>query len=243
MKALDAALVLLVVLLAVLMVWALARFRRLRAAERERRLEIETLQAVEDDRAKGARELHELVSRAVNGMLDQAAGAKRLVRHDAAQAEQALDRVETTGEQAMSELRHLLSLLRSGANGAPPGIGTLSDLVEDFRQGGMPVWVEISGDPGRLAPATDHTAYRIIHESLINAARQAGHGPVHVRVSWEDSLVLEILDTCGEDPHLSTVQGLLALSERVAALGGTFRADTTPDGYRVSAVLPREDRR
>ncbi len=182
-----------------------------------------------------------------------------------ARAEEALGRIENLGN-SRSELRRLLGVLRAGEfvevgtdnDVARPGLGGVDDLLRSFRETGLDVRSEVVGHAQPLDGSVDLSAFRIVQESLTNAAKHAGRGAsVQVRQVWtDDALLLEISDggpgwiptaTSGESRSggpppggLSTGNGLVGLRERVRAVGGRLDAGPIPDGqgFRVSVALP-----
>jgi signal transduction histidine kinase len=231
--------------------WA-GRSRR-HAADLERQQQVAAREAVATERARIARELHDIVSHAVTVMVLQASGARRVMLTDPARAEQAMVQVEALGRQAMGELRRLLGVLRTN-DGAdlegPPqgGLADLEDLLTSVRSAGLSVRVEREGEPGRLDQSVDAAAYRVVQEALTNVTKHVGPGAdILLRLRWADDLLLEVTDDGPEVTHsqlaaLSTGHGLLGLRERVVLVGGRLAAAPVPQrGFRVTATLPLAD--
>jgi signal transduction histidine kinase len=210
-------------------------------------------EAVAAERARIARELHDIVAHAVTIMVIQAAGARRILARDAQQAEGALTNIEETGKQAMIELRRLLRVLGQepsqpdGSSRTPnPGLAEVDELVDRMRNAGVDVTIRRKGTPGRLDPSVDLAAHRILQEALTNVLKHAGPGAhAVVALDWEDTtLFLSIQDDGrGESPAaratLSTGHGLLGLNERARAASGGFVAGPRPEGgFEVRASLP-----
>ncbi|WP_433066298.1 sensor histidine kinase [Dactylosporangium sp. CS-033363] len=212
--------------------------------------------AVAAERARIARELHDIVSHNVTVMVVQAGAAREVLALSPAavppDAAEALAAVEGAGRDALKELRHLLGLLAPAADGADaadddfapqPGLDGLSRLVDRIAFAGLPVDVLISGEPRPLPAGIDTTAYRIIQEALTNALKhaQAARAEVSVRYT-ERSLRIEILDSGGPDrprPPAGTGRGLLGLHQRVTVYGGDFDARRRfGGGFRVRARIP-----
>jgi signal transduction histidine kinase len=202
-------------------------------------------QAVVDERARIARELHDVVAHAVSIMVVQAAAADEVLDRDPARAHTALDSVQRTGRSAIEELARMLELLRGGgdADTPLPTLGRLPALLDEARASGVDVDLvqDIAGPP--LPPAVELCAYRVVQEALTNAAKHTLRPRVQVRLSRNSHGQVEILveDDGGAGPRSSdgTGHGLLGLRERVSVFGGRLDAAPRPDGgYRVLAVVP-----
>ncbi len=212
--------------------------------ESARQREEQAKQAVEEERARIARELHDVVAHSVSVMTVQAGAVRRLLTPDQAREREALTIVEETGRQALAEMRRLLGMMRTegeSASLAPqPGIKTLERLVENVRDAGMPVELTVQGEPFELPPGIDLSAYRIVQEALTNALQHAGPARAWVAVRYGvDEVEVDVENdgrTNGEGPD---GLGLVGMRERVAMLGGEL--ETGPragGGYRISARLP-----
>ncbi len=203
---------------------------------------------------KPEQELHDIIAHCVSVMLLQAAGARRVLASDPERAARALANIEDTGTQATAELRRLLSVLRTGDAvedgvelGPQRGLSDLQPLLERVRAAGVPVRLLLHGEPGRLDPSVELTAYRIVQEALTNVIKHAGEGAdATVELQWADDVLhLAVTDDgCGQvDPvpaQRSTGQGLLGLRERAVAVGGQLCAGPLlGGGFRVTATLPR----
>ena len=220
------------------------RLHEIRRAEAERA-------AVRGERQRVARELHDIVAHAVTLMVLQAAGAGAVLRSDPDRAEAALAVVERTGSEAMTELRRLLTVLRSpgdeempDAAEPPPGLRDVPGLVPSIRAAGVRVTVTVDGAPRPVTPGLDAAAYRVISESLTNVSKHAGSGcAATVTISWSaDTLDIVVADDGrgrGSVRQLSTGNGLIGLAERIDLLGGRFSASPVASGgFRVHAVIP-----
>ena len=219
------------------------RDRRLRLAERER--DLAAREAVVEERARIARELHDAIAHSVSMMVVQA-GAERRTLEEESPTREVLETVEHIGRAALTEMRRLVGMLRSDGDNplAPqPGLRDLQTLVTQVREAGLPVELAIEGDPRELPVGLELSAYRIVQEALTNALKHAG-GDAHatVRVAYgPDSLELEIADdgagspvTVGGGGH-----GLVGMRERVALYGGRFDAGRSPSGgFAVRVLLP-----
>jgi len=202
-------------------------------------------QAVVDERARIARELHDVVAHAVSIMVVQAAAADELLERDPARAHAALDAVQRTGRSAIEELARMLELLRGegDADTPLPTLGRLPALLDEARASGVDVDLvqDIAGPP--LPPAVELCVYRVVQEALTNAAKHTLRPRVQVRLSRDADGRVEILveNDGGAGPRSSdgTGHGLLGLRERVSVFGGRLDAAPRPDGgYRVVAVVP-----
>jgi signal transduction histidine kinase len=233
-------------------VWGLGRLSygaARRARDEQERLAREAERAVEAERLRLARELHDSVTGAVTAMIMHAAGAKAHLPSAEGTAHRALQIVEEAGVQAMNELHRMLGLLRTPDDGATTeaSLAELDALLERARKGGADVVLTTVGARGRLDPSVDLAAYRIVQESLTNAAKYAGaNAHVAVCLDWRPvDLHLEVRSTEGTTPSApvpSSGLGLAGLRERVQVVGGTFEAGPIPDGWLVRAVLPRSGR-
>jgi len=232
---------------------AFARSRRRAEAQEERaaRAEQERLQAVEraaaDERARIARELHDVISHDVSLMVLQAS-VERRVRSGDDSTNQTLANIESTGREALAELRRMLGVLRKNDDGVPlrpqPGLAQLPDLVTQAREAGLPVELVVDGEPVALTAGLDIAAYRIVQESLTNAAKHASGATVTATVRFTGGeLEIDIADDGGTAsaavPLPRGGHGLVGMQERVAVFGGTFEAAPSTDGgFRVRARLP-----
>ncbi|MGH8886582.1 MAG: sensor histidine kinase [Egibacteraceae bacterium] len=206
--------------------------------------------AVADERARIARDLHDVVAHSVSVMVLHTAVARRTLAKDPARAGEALAQVEATGRQSLVELRRLLGVLREDGQGADlapqPQLAYLDDLVGRFHDAGLPVRVEVTGEPQPLAAGVDLSAYRIVQEALTNALKHANASTVEVRLRYtERDLQVEVVDDgCGITAEGWCLgdgagHGLVGMRERAALVGGRLEASPRPEGgFRVGAVLP-----
>jgi signal transduction histidine kinase len=203
-----------------------------------------------DERARIARELHDVVAHAVSVMVVQAGAARFALGTDEDEVRERLLSVEATGRSAVDDLRRLLELLRAddeaaGAGSGPqPGLGRLDELVDGLQRAGLPVQVVTDGLPADLPPMLDVTAYRVVQEALTNVLKHSAAEWVRVDVRvGEESVVLEVRDggpPRGDDPGArgSGAQGLVGMRERVTLFGGRLEAGPDRGGWRVRAELP-----
>jgi signal transduction histidine kinase len=221
---------------------------RVLAAEQER----QTARAVEDERARIARELHDVVAHGLSVIVVQA-GAERRALHgpdaDEESIDAALGSIERVGREALVDLRRLLGLLRRTdepvALSPQPGLAQLDDLLSSVREAGLQVDVAISGDLSPLPPGLDLTAYRIVQEALTNVLKHANAHSVRVGIALQRTyLDLEVSDDGSPGPRngIATVgpgHGLIGMRERVNVFGGVISARAAAGGgWTVHARLP-----
>jgi signal transduction histidine kinase len=219
------------------------RERRLALAERER--DLAAREAVASERARVARELHDIVAHSVSVMVIQAQAGPRLLA-EPERARGVFDSIETTGKEALTELRRLLGILREADEhadrGPQPGLDSLPTLLEQVRRAGLPVAVHVEGEPRPLPAGVDLSAYRIIQEALTNALKHAGRAEAEVRLRYgAAALELEIVDNGSASTALApgSGHGLTGMRERVALYGGALQAGARKGhGFAVRASLP-----
>jgi signal transduction histidine kinase len=236
-------------------VWAFGRWMRSRGfqtrqlEDRAARLEVEREEkaraAVAAERARIARELHDVVAHSVSVMVVQAQAAQRLTGAEQTEfRQQTLNAIETTGRQALVEMRRLLGVLRhtdADLSLAPqPGLGDIDELISQVREADLPVELRIEGEAWPLPPGVDLSAYRIVQEALTNTLKHAGPARARVTIRYgNDDVELEIADDGpGTGPGGGSGQGLIGMRERVALYGGAFENGKHNGGYRVRARLP-----
>jgi signal transduction histidine kinase len=218
-----------------------------RAARLERERDAQAQIAAAAERARIARELHDVVAHNVSVMVVQADGASYALDRSPERARQALAAISSTGRQALSEMRRMLGVLRSddGETGvAPlPGIAQLGELLDQTRATGLAVSFTVEGVPAPLPGGLALAAYRIVQESLTNTRKHGGPAAsAQVLLRYcEDVLVLQITDD-GFGAAASADgggHGLTGMRERVALYNGTLQAGPLPGGgYQVTARLP-----
>ena len=227
--------------------WAAGRaVRQRRLNDRELEIEKERASAaIVEERARIARELHDVVAHSISVMVLQARGGRRVLQSDPADAYDAFAVIETTGQQALDEMRRLVGMLRSSDEGLPlapqPGLKELGPLVEQARAAGLPVDVAVEGEPRDLPPGVDLSAYRIVQEALTNALTHAGPARARVVLRYRaDELELEISDDGpGTGDDLGPGYGLVGMRERVSVYGGELQAGRRPEGgYSLRVRLP-----
>ena len=220
--------------------------------DRAERLEAEqhaqARHAVAEERARIARELHDVVAHRVSMMTVQAGAAKTIATADPDAAVEAMGDVERAGRQALGELRHLLGVLRPQTSdpdhlGPQPGLAELGSLVDELSLTGADVTASIGDVPDQLPAAIDLSAYRIVQESLTNVVKHAGPNPtveLTVRVDRHD-LTIDVTNTTDAGPSdlPASGYGIAGMRERANLLGGTLVAGPEPPRrFRVQARLP-----
>jgi signal transduction histidine kinase len=213
-----------------------------RAADLEREHQQRAALAAAAERARIARDLHDIVAHRVTGMVVQAGAARLILDGEPAPAVQALHAVEEGGRAAMVELRGLLGLLTTLNNDAlrtpAPSIAVLPDLIANA---GLPVRLNVRGDLATLPHGLDLAAFRIVQEALTNALRHSTRTGTSVDV-WvdNDALRIEVLDDAPAPPTSpDDGRGLVGMRERVATYAGSLTAGPRPDGrWQVRATLP-----
>jgi signal transduction histidine kinase len=211
-----------------------------RLAGRAATLERDAQLAVSEERARMARELHDIVSHNLSVVVLQAAGARA-----AGASASTLEKIEHSGREALVEMRRLLGVLREDGESterAPqPGIAQLDVLAAGVTAAGLRVELSVDGDCERLTPAVELSVYRIVQEALTNALKHAGPASVEVRVHCtDDALTVDVIDNgAGSGRASAGGHGLVGMRERVALFGGELRAGPRPEGgFAVHATLP-----
>jgi signal transduction histidine kinase len=226
----------------ILVRWVLGdRERRVELAERER--DVAAREAVVEERARIARELHDAIAHNVSMMVVQAGAERRVV--DDGTTREVLGTIEQIGRDALTEMRRLVGMLRADTGDplAPqPGLDDLPLLATQVGEAGLPVELSVEGERRDLPVGIELSAYRIVQEALTNALKHAGdaHASVVVRYG-PDSLELEITDdgSGASAPVAGGGHGLVGMRERVALYGGRFDAGLQPSGgFRVRVLLP-----
>ncbi|MEW1632259.1 histidine kinase [Streptomyces sp. NPDC089173] len=237
--------------------------------ERAHRLEHERDQqarlAAAAERTRIAREMHDIIGHNLSVITGLADGGSYAAAKSPERAAQALEAIGTTSRQALSELRRLLGVLRDDhpdADRAPqPTLDDLAPLIHQVRRAGLPVTLDLHGDPGRphtaLTPGRQLTVYRVVQESLTNTLKHASppadaplsatvtltYTPTHIEATITDTGVGAPMD--GQDaPAITLGQGIMGMRERAALYNGTIEAGPLPDhgGWRIHLRLPLEDR-
>ncbi|MER6998007.1 histidine kinase [Streptomyces sp. NPDC000410] len=223
---------------------------------RQRAHRIEAEQAAARERARIAREMHDILSHAVSLMIVQAEAGPVAVRTAPERAEAAFDAISETGRDAMVQLRRMLGVLREdGDDGGPqaagdaprepqPGLDGLPELVRRVRGSGLDVAYEVTGEVRPLPAHTEATAHRVVQEALTNVVKHARAATVRVRLAYEEDLLRITVTDDGRGPGPGTGKpgghGLIGIRERAAAHGGTGHTGPGPDGrgFEVGVTLP-----
>ena len=250
---------LIVVVLLLLIAWGAGRLSAIRdrisqqmraQAERASAEQADASQvAVELERARIARELHDIVAHHISVIVVQARGGRRCLESSPNDARQSFDAIEALGREALTEMRQLLGVIRDDTQQAPPlsppsSLRHLQPLLDQLRSSGQEVDLVVEGTPVNLPPGLDLAAYRVVQEGLTNVVRHADHAQARVAIHYRDrDIHLEIADTGGraltDTAGGDTHHGLLGMRERVALYGGTFSADSQAGGgFVVSVTLP-----
>ena len=218
---------------------------RARADRAEREREDQARLAVAEERARIARELHDVVGHAVSVMTVQAAGVRMLLKPELEREREALQVIEQTGREALAEMRRMVGVLRSldeaPALAPQPGLEQVDKLVEQARNAGLPVELRIEGEPVELPAGVDLTAYRIVQEGLTNATKHSKAEHAEVLVRYDNGHVEVTIrdDGPGGGGGDSGGHGLVGMRERVSVYGGELEVGPRPEGgFALRARLP-----
>jgi signal transduction histidine kinase len=208
-------------------------------------------QALQAERRRIARDVHDFVGHGLAAVMLQVTSARHVLRRDADAAEEALRSAEETGRRSMQELRRTVTLLRSedeaGVAAPVPSASEISALVDEARAGGLAVELHMRGDLARIPPGVGLAVYRIAQEALANAARHAPRARTVLGLELTDGRVALVAETSGPLATGSSSErarpryGLIGMRERATALGGQFTAGPTRDGWQVRCELPVQD--
>jgi signal transduction histidine kinase len=204
--------------------------------------------AIAAERVRIARELHDMIAHNVSVVVVQSVAAQGVLDHQPARAREPLAHIERSGRQALTELRRLLAVMRdqdepNELREPQPGIAQLATLVDSVRSTGLPVTLQVAGEPPPDSAAVGPSVYRIVQESLTNVLKHAGHARVNVRVSCGAAAVDIVVEDDGPGRSANGAappgHGLVGMRERAALFGGTFTAgNRVGGGFEVRAHLP-----
>jgi signal transduction histidine kinase len=219
------------------------RLRRM-AEELELARAEQTRQAVVSERARIARELHDVISHSVSVIVMQAAVERRLIGEESPRYEQTLREIEHAGRNALGELRALLGVLRDDDSESQlepqPGLDQLPLLIERVRGAGLPVSLRVEGDAVTVAPGIELSAYRVVQEGLTNVLKHADASTAEVLVRYApDHLDVEVHDDGAGSDEVQRGSGLIGLRERASLYGGTVETRSgSGKGFLLRASLP-----
>src|SRR4051794_13537657 len=227
-----------------------------RAARAEREREAAARLAVAEERARLARELHDVVAHALSVMVLQVGVIRRRTPPDRAEEREALLNVEQAGRAALTEMRRLFGAMRRDGEQSElqpqPGLGALSSLLDEVRATGLDVRLHVQGEPRELPAVLDLSAYRIVQEGLTNTLKHSEARRADVGLTYGSSdLVVEVSDDgrpCAaglvNGAGIQTGHGLVGIRERVNIFGGEMSAEARTggggDGFLLRARLPLE---
>ena len=221
----------------------LAEELKIRTQELEAEREETARLAVAEERARIARELHDVVAHTLSVIVVQA-GAENLTTTDP-QAREAFGQIAATGRSALGEMGRLLGMLRSDSDRTDlvpqPGLAGLPELIATVERAGLKVRLDVVGEPHVLPPTMDVSAYRIVQEGLTNSLKHSECTSVAIEINWsETSLQIEIADNgVGPRGNIHSGHGLIGLRERVALFHGTLVTGRgEAGGFHISALLP-----
>lgn len=243
--------------------WGLGSYRRWRLgqlqslADRARRAEEDRVrwraEAARDERARIAREMHDVVAHSLSVMVRQAEGGRYVTASDPGRATEVLRTIADTGREALRDMRSLLGVLRrdghdidDGGDGDPqPTLDDLPALVQRVRTSGLPVSLAVDGEPRPVDRAVDLAGFRLVQESLTNVVKHGGPAATaEVRMLWERTTLTVTVTDSGRPPGPTvaapaTGRGLVGMAERIALVGGTLHTGPGDDGgYRVVGRIP-----
>jgi signal transduction histidine kinase len=201
--------------------------------------------AVAEERARIARELHDVVAHGVSVIAVQADAAEAALEHDPARAGAPLRTIRGSAHEALGEMRRMLGVLREAEDGSEhgpqPGLAQLPGLLEHARAAGVPVELRVDGEPRPLSASLDLTAYRILQEALTNVRRHAPGAPTAVTVTWTPAALELAIRDRGPGPAGpgSGGHGLVGIQERVRIHGGRLHTgEPAGGGFEVIVQLP-----
>jgi signal transduction histidine kinase len=225
----------------------LARELAEKAERAEHAREEEERRAIAAERARIARELHDVLAHNLSVMVVQAGAARRVLERDPDRAVEAAGLIEQTGREALHEVRHLFGPVRRGEGEdlfGPPSLARVDGLVERARAAGLRVALRVDGEPVPLPTGVDLTAYRVVQEALTNTLKHAGAAEATILVSYEPNEVVLCVEDDGHGPNgdlgdAGGGHGLVGMRERVQLYGGILQAGRRRGGgFAVRVRLP-----
>jgi signal transduction histidine kinase len=215
-----------------------------RTAELERQRSADAARAVAEERARIARDMHDVLAHAVSVMVVQAEAGPLVVRSDPDRAERVFDAIAASGRDAMAQLRRSLGVLRTAGDvpalAPQPTVAAIPALVERVRDTGLRVVVDVVGEPGTLPADAELAAYRIVQEGLTNTVKHAAATSATVTLTWQpDGLAVAVRDDGRGGEPAPGGQGLVGITERATACGGSASAGPVSGGFLVTAWLPQ----
>jgi signal transduction histidine kinase len=218
---------------------------RSRGLAAQRRSWDEERQAVDRERARIARDLHDVVAHHVSGIVVSAGAAARMLDRDPAAARETLGVVAESARRTTDAMQAMLGALAGSGDAEPdarPGLDDLDDLVDHFARVGCRVRVRTDGELATVTPDAGLSAFRIVQECLTNALKHGGAGAVDVRIARTSAALELAVDDDGSAAAAAVPgsgNGLIGMAERVAVFGGSFTCGPTPQGgWSVRASLP-----
>jgi len=237
----------------------LFRTRRIRlesteqvVAELEAEQDRAARQAIQDERARIARELHDVLGHTLNLVVIQAGAAQRVFKSSPDKALDAIRSIESTSRQALSDVDRMLGILRDPDDDpgkaisldARPSMSRLDALIEDLRNAGQSIDLKISGIPANLPPSVDLSAYRVVQEALTNVMTHASGSRARVDIKYTEEVLDVTVSNDGSGVEKSASRsgggrGIVGMRERTALFGGEFQAGRSDnEGWQVHATFP-----
>jgi signal transduction histidine kinase len=223
------------------------RLRELATALERERVE-EARIAVAEERARMARELHDVVAHAMSVIVLQAGAERVNLPPENESTDAALRSIERTGREALAEMRRLVGMLREDGEEATlvprPSLAHVDILLDQTRKAGLPVELHVLGEPVELSPGLDMSAYRIVQESLTNVLKHAGDARASVVLDFGPrTLAIEVADDGRGGTPNGSGHGIAGMRQRVALFGGELEAGPRDRGFVVRARFPLEAER
>lgn len=221
--------------------WLVGQLGR-RDAVREHESVVRTAAAIEEERTRISRDLHDVVGHALAGIALTAGAAER--QPATTDQREALALIQSMSASAASDVRRLVGMLRDDTDAEgmtpQPTLERLPDLISWARAAGSPASLEVTGEPWPASGGLELTAYRVVQEAVTNAVRHASGAPIQIGVHWTpEHLELVVDNQAGQDTGPGSGHGIIGLTERVSMYAGTLVAGRTGSGWRLAARLPR----